>query len=130
VARIGAKTAGSKPLAAGRPRPDRPAATPIEGGDAVRRAYSLTLLVFGAFALTAFLAVAQSPHGEPVCTISGPSTSLAVSCTGTLAGLGNAGLGLDLSVSGFALCQCQNQRGNIAPGENRVLVGRPRRAPR
>jgi hypothetical protein len=69
---------------------------------------------------------AASPHfkrgGVPVCTFSG-TTSISVACTGTLAGLGNDDLELDLSVSGFALYQCQNAGGNTAPGQNRVLVG-------
>jgi hypothetical protein len=43
--------------------------------------------------------------------------------TGTLAGLGNQDLILNLSVSGFALYQCQNGGGNTAPGQNRVLEG-------
>jgi hypothetical protein len=93
----------------------------------VRRTSILTFLVVGVLALTASVAVAASPHfkrnGEPVCTITGPSTSQTVTCTGTLAGLGNADLGLDLSVNGFALYQCQNQGGNTAPGQNRVLEG-------
>jgi hypothetical protein len=93
----------------------------------VRRSLVLTFLVAGALALSASVAVADSPHfkknGEPVCTISGSSTSKTVSCTGTLAGLGNQDLGLDLSVSGFALYQCQNAGGNTAPGQNRVLEG-------
>ena len=36
---------------------------------------------------------------------------------------GNIDLVLDLSGSGFALYQCQNGGGNVAPGQNRVLVG-------
>jgi hypothetical protein len=60
--------------------------------------------------------------GEPVCTFSG-STSIPVTCTGTLAGLGNEDLDLRLSVSGFALYQCQNGGGQTAPGQNRVLEG-------
>jgi len=71
-------------------------------------------------------ASAASPHfkkgGEPVCTFSG-STSIPVTCTATLAGLGNEDLNVHLSVSGFALYQCQNGGGNIAPGQNRVLAG-------
>src|SRR5260370_13568876 len=70
--------------------------------------------------------VASSPHfkkgGEPVCTFSG-TTSIPVTCTGALAGLGNQDLNLHLSVSGFALYKCQNGGGNTAPGQNKVLVG-------
>jgi len=71
-------------------------------------------------------AFADSPHfkkgGEPTCTFSG-TTSIPVTCTGTLAGLGNQDLNLHLAVSGFALYQCQNGGGNTAPGQNKVLEG-------
>ena len=40
-----------------------------------------------------------------------------------LAGLGNEDLNIHLSVSGFALYQCQNAGGNTAPGQNKVLAG-------
>jgi hypothetical protein len=76
--------------------------------------------------LTVPSALAASPHfkkgGEPVCTFSG-TTSIPVTCTATLAGLGNEDLNIHLSVSGFALYQCQNGGGNTAPGQNRVLEG-------
>jgi hypothetical protein len=84
----------------------------------------LTVLVVAA--MTATAALASSPHfkkgGTPTCTFSG-TTSIPVTCTGTLAGLGNEDLNLHLSVSGFALYQCQNGGGNTAPGQNRVLEG-------
>src|SRR5262249_34938825 len=60
--------------------------------------------------------------GEPTCTFSG-TTSIPVTCTGTLAGLGNQDLLVHLSVSGFALYQCQNNGQNVAPGQNKVLEG-------
>jgi hypothetical protein len=76
--------------------------------------------------LAAPSAFAASPHfkkgGEPTCTFSG-STSIPVTCTGTLSGLGNEDLNIHLAVSGFALYQCQNGGGNTAPGQNRVLEG-------
>jgi hypothetical protein len=82
--------------------------------------------MLAAFVLASPAAFAASPHfkkgGEPVCTFSG-TTSIPVSCTGTLAGLGNDDLNLHLSVSGFALYQCQNGGGNTAPGQNKVLAG-------
>jgi hypothetical protein len=82
------------------------------------------LLVVG---MTATAALAASPHfkkgGEPVCTISGSSTSKSTTCTATLAGLGNGDLNITTTVRGFARYQCQNGGGNIAPGQNRVLVG-------
>jgi hypothetical protein len=65
--------------------------------------------------------------GTPTCTITAvvtaTDTSQSVVCTGELAGLGHVDLVLDLSVSGFALYQCQNGGGNTAPGQNKVLVG-------
>lgn len=73
-------------------------------------------------------AQAASPHfkrgGTPTCTISGSGTaSTSTTCTGTLAGLGNEDLLLETEVEGFAVYQCQNPGGNIAPGQNKVLVG-------
>jgi hypothetical protein len=83
-------------------------------------------VLLAAFILAAPAAMATSPHfkkgGEPVCTFSG-TTSIPVSCTGTLAGLGNDDLNLHLAVSGFALYQCSNGGGNTAPGQNKVLEG-------
>jgi hypothetical protein len=88
----------------------------------------LTALVAAASFATAIAApaFAASPHfkkgGEPVCSFSG-TTSIPVTCTATLAGLGNADVNVHLSVSGFALYQCQNGGGNTAPGQNKVLAG-------
>ncbi len=86
----------------------------------------ITLTVLLAVGMTASAALAGSPHfkkgGTPTCTFSG-TTSIPVTCSGTLAGLGNEDLNLHLSVSGFALYQCQNGGGNTAPGQNRVLLG-------
>jgi len=65
----------------------------------------LALFLMSVFTLATF---AASPHfkrgGVPVCTFSG-TTSIPVTCTGTIAGLGNQDLNLHLSVSGFALYQ-------------------------
>jgi hypothetical protein len=87
-------------------------------------ALSLTLLVMVVGASTA---LAASPHfkkgGEPVCTVSGSATSKSVTCTASLSGLGFGDLDINTTVGGFAVYQCQNNGGNIAPGQNRVLVG-------
>jgi len=95
----------------------------------------LALLFAPALLLFSFLfatpAYAQGEHftkgGTPTCTITpivtSTDTSQSVVCTGELAGLGNVDLVFDLSASGFALYQCQNNGGNIAPGQNKVLVG-------
>jgi hypothetical protein len=92
----------------------------------MRRIMLILASVIITTALFAPSALAASPHfkkgGEPTCTFSG-TTSIPVTCGGTLSGLGNANLDLRLAVSGFALYQCQNGGGNIAPGQNRVLVG-------
>jgi hypothetical protein len=90
-----------------------------------KRSVAVAALV-GAVAAISTIAFAASPHfkknGEPTCTFSG-TLSIPVTCTATLAGLGNEDLNLHLSVSGFALYQCQNNGGNTAPGQNRVLAG-------
>jgi len=87
----------------------------------------ICLTVLFAVGTTAAGALAASPHfkkgGEPTCTITGTTTSATVVCTGTLSGLGNDNLRITTTVSGFAVYECQNQGGNIAPGQNRVLEG-------
>ena len=92
----------------------------------MRRTIIAVAVVF-ALGMTATAALAASAHfkhgGEPVCTITGGGTSQTVTCTGTLAGLGNEDLVVETTVSGFAVYQCQNQGGNIAPGQNKVLTG-------
>jgi hypothetical protein len=92
----------------------------------LRRLLLIALGALAAAALMASTASADSPHfkhgGTPTCAFSG-TTSISVSCTGTLAGLGNQDLLLRLSVKGFAVYQCQNNGGNVAPGQNKVLVG-------
>ena len=92
-----------------------------------RMSVFIGIAVIAAFGVTAAVAVAASPHfkhgGEPVCTISGSSTSKSTTCTASLSGLGGGDLTLSTTVSGFAVYQCQNNGGNIAPGQNRVLVG-------
>lgn len=82
--------------------------------------------LFGA--LSAASADAGSPHfkkgGEPTCTITGGgTTSTSTTCTASLTGLGNGDLQVNVTVSGFAVYQCQNGGGNTAPGQNKVLVG-------
>ncbi|MEK6273281.1 MAG: hypothetical protein AABM42_11665 [Actinomycetota bacterium] len=90
-----------------------------------RTLIAVTVLLAVGMAATA--AQAASPHfkknGEPVCTITGTATSKTVQCRGTLAGLGGGDLAIPTTVSGSAVYQCRNAGGNIAPGQNRVLVG-------
>src|SRR5438067_7513732 len=114
-------------------RPDGSAACPDhkQGELPMRRLGSgflvllLTLLVT---AVGASSAPAASAHfkkgGEPTCTISGSgASSTSTSCTASLSGLGGGDLDINTTVSGFAVYQCRNNGGNIAPGQNRVLVG-------
>lgn len=94
----------------------------------MRRLLTSTLIAFLVVLLTASTALGASPHfrrgGTPTCTISGTGTpSRTVTCSGSLTGLGNENLVINTIVSGFAVYQCQNPGGNIAPGQNRVLVG-------
>jgi hypothetical protein len=87
----------------------------------------IAVAVLFALSMSATAAFAASAHfkhgGEPVCTITGSSTSKSTTCTASLSGLGNGDLTLTTTVSGFAVYQCSNNGGNIAPGQNRVLVG-------
>lgn len=91
--------------------------------------FAAILLVF-ATGLTA--AQAASPHfkrgGSPVCTVSISGSTSTTTCTAVLAGLGNQDLLAEVTVSGFAVYECQNQGGNVAPGQNKVLTG-PTTAP-
>lgn len=88
--------------------------------------FAAILLVF-ATGLSA--AQAASPHfkrgGTPVCTVSlsADGTTSTTICNAVLAGLGNEDLLTKVTVSGFAVYQCENQGGNVAPGQNKVLTG-------
>jgi hypothetical protein len=94
------------------------------------RRLSILTLVTSIFllAMSASVALAQNPHfkpqtGQPTCTITTNGSTASVVCSGTLAGLANDDLVILVTVSGFAIYQCQNGGGNTAPGQNRVLVG-------
>ena len=93
----------------------------------MHRSIFTLVVVLGGLGLTASPALAQNPHfkrnGEPVCTVTVSGGSATTNCSGALAGLGNEDLLLELTTSGTAVYQCQNQGGNTAPGQNRVLIG-------
>jgi hypothetical protein len=94
----------------------------------MRRLAIILVLALGLVLVGAQASLAASPHfkhgGEPTCTITPVSASSdSITCTATLAGLGNADVLVTTSVSGTAVYQCQNNGGNIAPGQNKVLVG-------
>ncbi len=65
-------------------------------------------------------ASAASPHfkrgGTPVCT----ATTLTLTCTGSLTGLGNGDVTFSLSAPALASFTCVNPGGNEAPGANKV----------
>ena len=89
------------------------------------------LFVTVLFVFTAGLSAAQaaSPHfkkgGSPTCTISPTQggTTLSTECKAVLAGLGGEDLLATVSVEGFAKYTCQNNGGQRAPGQNKVLTG-------
>jgi hypothetical protein len=91
----------------------------------MRRATLVTFMVVAVLGLMASAASAASPHfkrgGTPVCTISTSGSTATVTCRGSLAGLGNQDLEINVTVAGFAVYQCQNAGGNTAPGVNKVL---------
>jgi hypothetical protein len=93
----------------------------------MRRIVLLVITLLFVSALSAPTAMAGSPHfkknGEPTCAISGTGATQTVTCSATLAGLGNEDVRVIQTVSGTAVYQCQNQGGNTATGQNKVLVG-------
>jgi hypothetical protein len=93
----------------------------------MRKIFIVLAAVLLALFMSAPAANAASPHfkkgGEPTCTITTSGSTSSTTCTGTLAGLGNEDVDINTTVSGFAVYQCQNQGGNVAPGQNKVLVG-------
>jgi len=93
----------------------------------MRRILATVASIAAITAVAAPVARADSPHfkkgGSPTCTISSGTSTKSTTCTATLAGLGNQDLVVTTSTSGTAVYQCQNQGGNIAPGQNKVLVG-------
>ena len=96
-----------------------------------KRFVALAALV-GAVTAISTVAFAASPHfkhgGEPVCTVTNTSGSSSTVCSASLSGLGGGNLVINTTVSGSAVYQCQNNGGQVAPGQNRVLVG-PTTAP-
>ena len=58
--------------------------------------------------------------GTPTCTLNADHTA---DCSAELAGLGEGDIVITTSVGGSAVYQCRNNGGNLAPGQNKVLVG-------
>jgi hypothetical protein len=93
----------------------------------LRRSAVVLSAIATLMAFTMVGASASSAHfkhgGEPKCTISGFGNSQTVVCSASLSGLGNGDLTVNVTVSGFAVYQCQNNGGNLSPGQNKVLEG-------
>jgi len=93
----------------------------------MRKILALLVALFIALVANAPAAQAASPHfkkgGTPVCTVALSGSSSSTTCSGSITGLGNGDVVLQTTVEGFAVYQCQNQGGNVAPGQNKVLVG-------
>src|SRR6266511_2277141 len=94
----------------------------------MRRFSKVLILALGLIVITAQASMASSPHfkrgGSPTCTITSSGSSASVTCSASLSGLGNETLEIDVTVSGFAVYQCQNPSGQNEPrGQNKVLVG-------
>ena len=93
----------------------------------MKRIFVIAALAVSALLVMASAASAASPHfkknGSPVCTVTVSGNSGTTSCSGALSGLGNDDLLLKLTTSGTAVYQCQNNGGNTAPGQNKVLIG-------
>jgi hypothetical protein len=95
----------------------------------MRKIGIIAVLSLMALALAAVPALAQqgNPHfkknGEPVCNVATGTATSSTVCTASLTGLSNENLFINLTTEGSAVYNCQNQGGNTAPGQNRVLVG-------
>ncbi|WP_426997355.1 hypothetical protein [Pseudarthrobacter sp. N5] len=92
-----------------------------------RKLFTLFAVVLTALLLFAAPAQAASPHfkhgGSPVCTVTTSGSTSSTTCTAVITGLGNQDLLATVTVSGFAVYLCQNNGGNTAPGQNKVLEG-------
>ena len=93
-----------------------------------RRLITILVLALGLVLVSAQASMAASPHfkkgGSPTCRVTSTSApSATVTCTASLAGLGNADVVVTTSVSGTAVYQCQNNGSQLVPGQNRVPVG-------
>ena len=101
-------------------------------GFVMKRTLIFLASFFLVFVVTTPAANAASPHfkrgGAPVCTVTASGSSTSTTCHTVLAGLGNDDLLATVTVSGFAVYQCRNGGGNVAPGQNKVLIG-PATAP-
>jgi len=93
----------------------------------MRKLFALLSAILILVVVTAPSATAASVHfkkgGSPTCTVSTSGATSSTTCAATMAGLGNGDVDIVLTVAGSATYQCQNNGGNVAPGQNKVLVG-------
>ena len=93
----------------------------------MRKLLALLSALFIVLVITAPSATAASVHfkkgGSPTCSVTISGATATTTCTATMAGLGNGDVDINLTVAGSATYQCQNNGGNLAPGQNKVLVG-------
>lgn len=98
----------------------------------IRRLLMLFVAALVLFMTGVTAAQAANPHfkknGSPVCTVTLTASGSTTTCRTVLTGLGNDDLVATVTVSGFAVYQCENRGGNLAPGQNKVLTG-PATAP-
>ena len=93
----------------------------------MRRILAVLVAAFLVVLVSAPAGNAASAHfkkgGAPTCTVTASGASASTTCQAVMAGLGNGDVHIDVTVSGFALYQCQNGGGNTAAGQNKVLEG-------
>jgi hypothetical protein len=85
--------------------------------------FASMMAVVAVAALTVGTAAAQSPHflSGPTCADNGTT----LTCTGTIAGLGNASGNATVTLSGVtatATTECTSPGGNVAPGQTKTVA--------
>lgn|GEM_PF-1167012 len=82
------------------------------------------LLVMGGSLAAQTQGVHFTQNGDPSCTITlSSATSASATCDAEVAGLGQELVNITVTMPGTAVYQCVNKGGNLAPGQNQVLVG-------
>ena len=85
----------------------------------MRKHLAVVMATVAALAITATAAMAAAHFkrgGEPTCRDTGNE----LVCRGSLAGLGNQDLVIDVSSDAVATFECRNRGGQAAPGQNKI----------